>query len=129
MKKNFLSATEAIIMKAIWSAEGRKICTCDLLLILKEQYGKEYARSTVITFLEKLTFKGFVRCRKEGKYSYIESLRDEEEYVAEVLNRQVDYWYDGNVAKAISALVERKKINKKDLEQIVAILGDAEEMR
>ena len=119
MEKYFLSTAEKTIMKAIWDSKGSKISIQDLLLILKEKYGKDYARTTVMTFLGRLSYKGFVKSRKEGKYAYIESLRDEEEYVAEVMNNHIDYWYDGSVANAISTLIERGKINKNDLEQIL----------
>lgn len=129
MEKIFLSAAETVIMKAIWDSKGKKLSICDLISLLKEDYGKEYARTSVMTFLEKLSYKGFVRCKREGKYSYVESLRDEEEYVAEVINNQIDYWYDGSVAQAISALMERKKVSREDLEQILAILGNAVETK
>lgn len=129
MEKYFLSTAETFIMKAIWDSNGRKISTCDLILIIKEKYGKEYARTTITTFLEKLSHKGFVKCRREGKYSYIESIKDEEEYVAEVISNQIDYWYGGSVKHAISALIERDKVSKKDLEQIFAIISNVVEKK
>ncbi len=126
MDKYFLSTAETMIMKAIWDSQGRRINTCDLILILKENYGKEYARSTVMTFLQKLSYKGFIRCKREGKNSYIEILKEEEGYVAELINNQIDFWYEGNVANAISALIERDKISKRDLKQIVSMFDSAE---
>lgn len=129
MEKYFLSTAETLIMKAIWDSKGREISICDLLLVLKEKYKKEYARTTVMTFLEKLSYKGFVKCRREGKYSYIEPLRDEEEYVAEVISNHINYWYNGSIAHAILALVERDKVRKKDLEQIVTILDKVVETK
>ena len=68
MEKCFLSTAETLIMKAIWDSNGKRISTCDLLLVLKEKYEKEYARTTVTTFIEKLSYKGFVKCRREGKF-------------------------------------------------------------
>ena len=54
-----LSACETIIMKAIWDEDG-DISIQNLIEVLKTKWGKDYARTTVVTFLLKLAAKGFV---------------------------------------------------------------------
>lgn len=55
-----LSGSEAMVMKAVWDA-GEDISVPDLMIALKEKYGKDYARTTVQTFLLKMIGKGFVQ--------------------------------------------------------------------
>ena len=124
MEAYTLSASETIIMKAIWDSNGKRISTCDLLAILREKYRKDYARTTVTTFLQKLSYKGFVRCNREGKFSYIESLIEEQEYVTKLMNGQIDFWYDGKVADAVAVLIEKQKDKNEDLTPIIRLLEE-----
>ena len=48
-----LSACETVIMKVIWDAVD-DIALQQLIVDLREQYGKDYARTTVVTFLGKM---------------------------------------------------------------------------
>ena len=50
MTNKALSASEIVLMKVIWDHEA-DISMPELLNILKEDYGKDYARTTVVTFL------------------------------------------------------------------------------
>ena len=54
-----LSACETLIMKVVWDAK-EDIAVQELIVQLKEQYGKDYARTTVVTFLGKMADKGCV---------------------------------------------------------------------
>ena len=69
-----LSASETNIMKAIWDAK-EDLSVPDLMEQMKVKYGKEYARTTVATFLLKLSGKGFVRTYRKGKLSYVCALQ------------------------------------------------------
>ena len=73
-----LSSAETIVMKTIWDA-GEDISVPDLMVSLKVKYAKEYARTTVQTFLLKLSEKGFVRVYRKGKLSYVRAIKDEAE--------------------------------------------------
>lgn len=44
-----LSACETVIMKVIWDAVD-DIALQQLIVDLREQYGRDYARTTVVTF-------------------------------------------------------------------------------
>ena len=51
-----LSVCETLIMRQIWAYEG-DIPVQTLIVKLNEEYGKNYARTTVVTFLSKLDRK------------------------------------------------------------------------
>ena len=116
-----LSASETVIMKAIWDAK-EDISIPDLIDKLREEYGKDYARTTVVTFLLKLSDKGFVRTYRRGKLSYAHIMKSEEDYKAKLLSEEADFWYDGQVPKMVSALVSKRNLSKEDVEEIKNLL-------
>lgn len=100
-----LSACEAVIMKTIWDADG-DISIPDLIEALKK-HNKDYARTTVTTFLIKLTAKGYVRTYRKGKLSYAVATKSEEEYKELILDNMVDFWYGGNVSLLLEKINSR----------------------
>ena len=63
---NELSPCEALIMKLIWEAP-QDIPVQELIDQLRDDYGKDYARTTVVTFVGKLKDKRFVDTYRKGK--------------------------------------------------------------
>ena len=118
-----LSPCETIIMKAVWDAK-EDIALMDLMVVLREKYGKDYARTTITTFLLKLSEKDFVRTYRKGKASYVHAIRSEEEYKVKLIGEQTDLWYDGQPVEVISALCKTNKITKADVEAIRRLIDD-----
>lgn len=118
-----LSASETTIMKAVWDA-GEDISIPDLIEVLRTDYGKDYARTTVVTFLLKLSDKGFVRTYRKGKLSYAHAMKSEAEYRTKLLNEETDYWFEGNVSNLFSALCNSRKLTKEEILEIRSMLDD-----
>ena len=118
-----LSASETTIMKAIWDA-GQDISIPDLIELLRTDYGKDYARTTVVTFLLKLSDKGFVRTYRKGKLSYAHAMKSEADYRTKLLNEETDYWFNGNVSNLFSALCSSRKLTKDEIGEIRSLLDD-----
>ncbi len=118
-----LSASETTIMKAVWDA-GEDISIPDLIEVLRTNYGKDYARTTVVTFLLKLSDKGFVRTYRKGKLSYAHAMKSEAEYRTKLLNEETDYWFNGNVSNLFSALCSTRKLTKEEIVEIRSLLDD-----
>lgn len=118
-----LSASETTIMKAVWDA-GEDISIPDLIEVLRTNYGKDYARTTVVTFLLKLSDKGFVRTYRKGKLSYAHAMKSEADYRTKLLNEETDYWFDGNVSNLFSALCSTRKLTKEEIVEIRSLLDD-----
>lgn len=112
-----LSSAETIVMKTIWDA-GEDISVPDLMADLKVKYAKEYARTTVQTFLLKLSEKGFIRVYRKGKLSYVRAVKGEADYKAKLLQEQMDFWYRGNPAELVMGLFHAGGMTEKDKEQI-----------
>ena len=54
-----MSSCETLIMKIVWSS-NEDISTQEVMDRLKVEFGKDYARTTVVTFIQRLAEKGFV---------------------------------------------------------------------
>lgn len=112
-----LSGAESLVMKAIWDA-GEDIAVPDLMTGLKAKYGKDYARTTVATFLLKLSEKGFIRTYRKGKLSYVHAVKQEADYKHKLLQEELAFWYSGNRAELIASLFSGQKMTEDDKEQI-----------
>ena len=74
-----ISGCETLIMKVVWDSE-EDISTPELIDELRTRFGKDYARTTVVTFLQRLAEKGFVKTYRKGRIAYVHPLKSEKEY-------------------------------------------------
>lgn len=119
MSKEFfgreLSACETLIMKAIWD-EKEDIPLQKLMDVLREQYHKDYARTTVATFLTRLSNKGYVQTYRKGRISFSHPLQNEEEYKEKLIREEADFWFGGDEAALIAALCKSKKLSPEKIQ-------------
>lgn len=116
-----ISGCETLIMKVVWDAET-DLSTSELIDELKIRFHKDYARTTVVTFLQRLSDKGFVTTYRKGRIAYIHPLKDEEAYKAKLFKEQTDFWFQGSVSKLMSALCSTKKLSEQEIQEIRDIL-------
>ena len=107
--KRGLSSGEALIMKAIWDdgrtrEKGTDISLPELMDIMREEYGKDYARTTVATFLLRLSDKGYIHNYRKGKFSYAKILKSEDEYRKELARETNNFWFRGDTSGFLAAL-------------------------
>ena len=89
-KERNLSGAETVIMKAIWdhTGDGKKLSVPELITLLNEEYGRPYAKTTVVTFLLHLSDKRFVTTYREGRYSYVQPTKTEQQHKNTAVYRQ-----------------------------------------
>ena len=119
-----LTISETTIMKAIWDEET-DISIPDLIEKLRTKYGKDYARTTVVTFLLKLSSKGFVKTYRQGKISFAHATKREEEYKKKLLSEETDFWFQGSVPSLLSALCKERKLTHEDINRTIEIADEA----
>lgn len=112
-----LSACETLIMKVIWDAED-DIAVQELITQLREQYGKDYARTTVVTFLGKMADKGFVNTHRRGKNAFVHAVRKEDAYRDQLINDETDFWFEGKVDKLLEALSATRPISEEEIQAV-----------
>ncbi|MCQ4925599.1 BlaI/MecI/CopY family transcriptional regulator [Tissierella carlieri] len=111
-----MSDSERELIKIIWD-NGGSIFIAELLEKVEEN-NKGWKRSTVLTFLTRLTEKGFIKTEKyKRKNKYIATL-SESEYMEEQTTVFLHKVYDGNAKKLVSTLLKQDRITSKDFEEL-----------
>lgn len=122
-----LSACEAPIMKIIWESEP-DISIPELTKQLNLQYGKEYARTTVVTFLTRLAGKGYVTTERRGRISYVRAVKSEQDYKQMLASKQTNFWFHGSLAEFVQALSMGTPITKEELQKVRELLDQMEQI-
>lgn len=112
-----LTSCETLIMKTIWD-EGGDISVIDLRRKLKERYEKDYSRTTLATFLIKMSDKGFVKNYREGRNAYVRAVKSEKEYKKELLEDTKQFWFAGKAVDLMCALFRREDVSKDEIEEM-----------
>ena len=117
MNKEVLTTSEINIMKGVWSSD-HDLNIAELVDTINRITEKEYARTTIVTFLTRLELKGFVTTVRKGRLSYVHAVIPEEEYKSMLARRETDFWFDGNAAGYLAALFSGRKIGKEEMKTI-----------
>ena len=109
-------------MKLIWEAP-QDIPVQELIDQLRDDYGKDYARTTVVTFVGKLKDKRFVDTYRKGKAAFIHPLRSEVEYRRQLLKEEADFWFNGKAVDMVASICESQKLEDDEVKRIKKILN------
>jgi predicted transcriptional regulator len=112
-----LSDTESLLMKIIWDY-GKDIPMQDLMKELKERYQRDYARTTVATFMAKIIEKGFITTYRIGRNCQIHAEKSEAEYKARLMSLENSFWFNGSPAEMVRALIKGRGIPASEAEKI-----------
>lgn len=124
--KRILSECEEVIMKAVWDA-GEDISIPDLITVLRERYGKDYQRTTVVTFLTRLAGKDYVETYRRGRLSYARPLKSEEEYKSYLAGRELNRWFRDDASDYVSSLLKERGISREEKEKIRRLLDELDD--
>ena len=128
MKKELelLTRSETIIMKAIWDYDG-DMPLLKLLERLNKDLEHEYARTTVATFLLKLSNKRYVSTEKEGRVAIIHPEVSCDTYCTLLFYKYLEFWYNGDVEAMVRALGESEGTSAEMKEKIARALRALDE--
>ena len=121
-----LTPSQLTVMKCIWDAK-EELSYQELIADLENRYGKEYQRSTVITFLRQLTDKGMVETYRKGRKAYVRALLLKEEFQQEQARSVTNHWYEGKVSNFLSAFVSSGGIADEDVAEIRRLLDELDQ--
>lgn len=110
---NDLSACEKMVMRVVWDA-AFDISIQELQNNVRDQFDKDYARSTITTLVKRLKVKGFITTYHQGKCAYIKPKISREEYLDVYFDDIVKFWFEGDVCQFVNALFRNKKISKSE---------------
>jgi len=117
-----LGELELEVLKTIWE---RQPCTVQAVAeLLAEQRGS--ARTTVLTVMQRLHAKGFLRRRKyEGVYRY-STTKERNTVMSGLVGRFVDKVLDGSALPFVSYLAETSELTERQAAALRAIVRDLE---
>ena len=121
-----LSVCEAPIMKIIWESNP-DISVPELVKQLNEQYGKEYARTTVVTFLTRMAGKGYITTQRRGRISYVHAIKSEQEYKQQLAQKEIEFWFLGSMAEFAQTLCAAAPLTHEECQKLRRLLDHVEE--
>ena len=121
-----LSVCEAPIMKIIWESNS-DISVPELVKQLNEQYGKEYARTTVVTFLTRMAGKGYITTQRRGRISYVHAIKSEQEYKQQLAQKEIEFWFHGSMAEFAQTLCAAATLTHEECQKLRRLLDHVEE--
>ena len=121
-----LSVCEAPIMKIIWESNP-DISVPELVKQLNEQYGKEYARTTVVTFLTRMAGKGYITTQRRGRISQVHAIKSEQEYKQQLAQKEIEFWFHGSMAEFAQTLCAAAPLTHEECQKLRRLLDHVEE--
>lgn len=109
-----ITDSEAVVMRVLWDA-GRELNITDIRKSLEES--TDWESSTIKTLLRRLVKKDVVQATKREVF-YYKPLVTEEEYNEYTTQDLIDKLYNGSAKNLVASLLDNKKLNKKDIEEL-----------
>ncbi|MCD8299575.1 MAG: BlaI/MecI/CopY family transcriptional regulator [Clostridiales bacterium] len=117
-----LSDCETMIMKLVWDSD-EDIAVQQLIVRMKEAFGKDYARTTMVTFLKKIADKGYISTYRIGRAAYVHAEKDMISYSRDMLLEELDFWYGGEISGLLAASIAEGRLPEGDAEKIKELVG------
>lgn len=115
-----LPDSELELMQIIWDLKG-PLSRQDIEAGLPQ--GRPLAPTTVLTFLDRLREKGFLRLEKRGRTNYYTPLVTRREYLARESRGVLDRLFGGSVSAFATALVDAG-VSREELEALRRLLEE-----
>ncbi|MGM9607817.1 MAG: BlaI/MecI/CopY family transcriptional regulator [Oscillospiraceae bacterium] len=120
-----LTPTEWNLMECLWEKSPRT--GREATEYMEQSVG--WSRSTTLTMLRRMTEKGIISCAEEdGVKVYAPCLRREDAVQQETENF-LNRVYKGSVSMMMSAITQKQELTKEEIDELYAILRQAEEGR
>lgn len=120
MKNISIGEAELEIMKVIWKAK-KPVTSLDIGIAVENRGWK---KTTIATFLARLSEKGALSAEKQGKLYYYSPLISEKEYRRAQTKNLIKSLYNGSVRDFAVAFFEEQKLSAEDVLELRAIFED-----
>jgi predicted transcriptional regulator len=116
-----LGALELDVLKAIWESPA-----CTVAEVAERFPRGKYARTTVLTVVQRLHAKGLLKRRKEGGIFRYSATQPREQVLSRLITRFVENFLDGSPAPFVAYLTETKNITPEQKAVLEAMVRDIE---
>lgn len=118
-----LTASEWNVLTCLWERSPQTVM--ELVGELKAQVG--WAKSTTVTTVRRMEEKGLLKWEQAGKAkTYFPAVEKEQAVTAETRSF-LERVYQGSVGLMMSAMARRQELTAEEIDQLRAILDEAEE--
>jgi len=124
---NALTKAEEEIMQAIWRIGPSTVG--QIREEIEKDTNEKPVHSTISTMLRILVEKGFLTYKVYGRTFEYQPMLSKEEYSRQSLQKLVSDYFEGSMNRLVSFLVEEKKLNVKELSDLLEKLDDSEMKR
>ena len=123
MREENLTPNEWYVMECLWEKSN---CTGrEAVEYLQKAVG--WSRSTTLTMLRRMTEKGLILCKEDNGLLVYSPLLDRESATHKETSSFLSRVYHGSIGMMVSALAQRDGLTKEDIDELYAILKEAEE--
>jgi predicted transcriptional regulator len=116
-----ISDAELEVMEALW-ASPRPLTAIDVADLISAARG--WSLATVKTMLSRLSAKGAVSYREEGRRYLYSAAIGRDSYVGKESRRFVDQLFGGRLSPLVARLAEEDALDEQDIAAIEAILKE-----
>lgn len=120
-KQHTVAPSEWSIMELLWETPRTLM---ELVSTLSETVG--WSKSTVTTMVRRMTDKGLVEFDTDGRTKVFRAAVSREDVVSQETNSLLTRAYQGSLGLMLSAMVSSKGLKKSDIDELYAILKNAE---
>lgn len=122
MEKHHVTANEWKIMELLWQGP-------ETLMEMVTRLGKSmnWSKSTVTTMIRRMTEKELITYHTEGRTKVFRAAVSREDVVAQETDSLLERAYRGSIGMMLSAMVSHKNLSKANIDELYAILKEAEE--
>ena len=118
-----LTRSQLMIMKCVWDYDGN-ISYMELMDDLRKRFGKDYHRSTLVTFLAQMEEKGYVSTYRKSKFAYVVAEISEDEYKKKYAEDNTNFLFKGKPADYLASLFAARGVREQDVEEIRRLLDE-----
>ena len=121
-RKLAVTQTEWSIMELLWESPRTLM---ELVDALGHSIG--WSKSTVTTMVRRMTEKDLVTYDTDGRTKLFRAAVQREDVVAQETDSLLERAYNGSLGLMLSTMVNHKQLSKADIDELYAILKEAEE--
>lgn len=122
MREDNLTPNEWYVMECLWE---KGLCTGrEAVEYLRKSAG--WSRSTTLTMLRRMTEKSMIACRQEDGLLVYSPLMDRTAATVRETDSFLSRVYQGSVSMLVSAMAQKQPLSQKEIDELYAILKEAE---
>ena len=122
MREENLTPNEWYVMECLWEKSN---CTGrEAVEYLQKAVG--WSRSTTLTMLRRMTEKGLILCKEDNGLLVYSPLLDRESATHKETSSFLSRVYHGSIGMMLSAMTQKQSLSQQEIDQLYAILKEAE---